>query len=174
MKKAQGEGNLIKVVEVCVNCALWCFKKSIEFVNSYAYVYVFMENERFCPACAHTFSLIKDNPTQIAINKVVQYMLTLLQSCTTPLICTGVAYYTFSFLPHSEATSSSLGVLIVTGTVFLISYLMTKAFAQVYEQVVQSLTVCVLHDIKEYGGRYTRPQLRDAFEVAPAAPKVLE
>jgi len=163
------------VVEVCVNCLLWCFKKSIEFVNSYAYVYVFMENESFCAACKHTFGLIAENPTQIAINKIVQAMLTLLQSCTTPLICTFVAYYTHSLVAD---VSIELGTLVVAAAVFALSLLMTKAFAQVYEQVVQSLTVCVLHDIKEYGGTYTRPQLRDAFGLAgssssdaPDAPK---
>ena len=152
---------------------MWCFEKSIKFISSYAYVYVFMENESFCPACAHTFGLIKDNPTQIAINKIVQLMLTLLQSCTTPLVCTFFAYYTLNFLP-GNVSESSLGVLVVVAAVFLVSYLMTKAFAQVYEQVVQSLTVCVLHDMKEYGGRYTRPALRVAFELdtLPSAAKL--
>mmetsp|Transcript_4741 Transcript_4741/g.9832 ORF Transcript_4741/g.9832 Transcript_4741/m.9832 type:complete len:750 (+) Transcript_4741:28-2277(+) len=167
MKKAQGEGNMIKVVEVCVNCFLWCFKKSIEFINSYAYVYVFIENENFCTACAHTFGLIKDNPTQIAINKIVQSMLVLLQSCTTPLLCSFVTYETFDLLPHSDKSSASLGSLIVTAAVFVLSFLMTKAFAQVYEQVVQSLTVCVLHDIKNWGGMYVRKSLREAFDLEP-------
>jgi len=167
MKKVQGDGTTIQIVEKCVQCALWCFKKSIEFVNSYAYAYVFLDNSNFCTACKSTFTLMTTYPTQIAINKIVQAMLTLLQSCLTPLICTFVAYSSSNFLPAGAAPSNSLGELVVSATVFILSYLMTKAFAQVYEQVVQSLTVCVLHDIQEYEGRYTGPQLRTAFEIDP-------
>lgn len=126
-------------------------------------MYVFIENESFCAACSQTFGLLKNNPTQITINKIVQSMLTLLQSCTTPLICTLVAYYTFNFLPAKQHTS--IANLIVSACVFLLSYMLTKAFSQVYEQVVQSLTVCVLHDLKEHNGRFIRQELRSAFDL---------
>lgn len=130
-------------------------------------MYVFVENESFCTACMHTFALIKENPTQITINKIVQSMLSLLQRCTTPLICTCVAYYAFNFLPESDnASKESFGNIVVTGAVFVLSWLMTLAFAQVYEQVVQALTVCVLHDLREYGGRFIRRELREAFGLA--------
>jgi len=164
MKKSQGEGNMIKLVEICVQYCLWCFKKSIEFINSYAYVYVFMENVGFCTACFHTFGMITSNPIQIGINKVVQLMLSLVQSVTTPLVCAFASYYSFNGDKYA-ATTSSFAVLVVTATVFIVSLLMTKAFVQVYSQVVQSMTVFALYDVKEYSGRFTRPTLRKAFSL---------
>uniref|UniRef100_A0A7S3BD99 Choline transporter-like protein n=1 Tax=Haptolina ericina TaxID=156174 RepID=A0A7S3BD99_9EUKA len=166
MKRAQGGGTqMLKVIEVCVQYCLWCFKKSIEFINSYAYVYVFMENVGFCTACYKTFVMIKDNSVQIAINKIVQMVISLMQSCTTPLVCAFASYYSFNFMQTEGQEASSFSILTVTGFVFVTSFLMTKAFVQVYSQVVQSLTVCVLHDVNEYDGRYTREQLRKAFEL---------
>ena len=94
------------------------------------YIYVFIENESFCSACAHTFRLIGENPVQISINKVVQMMLTLVQSCTTPLLCSFFAFYGLNFSVSALATLS-VGSLAVPAAVFAISYLMTNAFSQV-------------------------------------------
>jgi len=91
-------------------------------------------------------------------------MLSLVQSVTTPLVCAFASYYSFNGDKYA-ATTSSFAVLVVTATVFIVSLLMTKAFVQVYSQVVQSMTVFALYDVKEYSGRFTRPTLRKAFSL---------
>ena len=82
-----GTNMLVKIVASCIQCCLSCFKKTIEFVNSYAYIYVFVENISFCSGCMRTFGLICSYPAQIAINSSVQMVLATLLSITTPLFC---------------------------------------------------------------------------------------
>ena len=38
MQKNSGSSQTIKIVAACVDCCLACFKKTIEFINSYAYI----------------------------------------------------------------------------------------------------------------------------------------
>ena len=46
-------------------------------------------------------------------------------------------------------------VAIPTAMTFVVSFVMARCFAQVYEQIITSLTVCVLHDEHKYGGKYS-------------------
>ena len=57
MQEQSRRSDLLKLVTLCIDACLACFKKSIEFINSYAYVYVFIENVGFCTGCKHTFQL---------------------------------------------------------------------------------------------------------------------
>ena len=156
-----------RLVAGCVRCCLWCFEKSIELVNSYAYVYVFIENVGFCTGCAHTFALVSAHPAQLAINTTVQLMLSCVQSIATPLACVLLADIAMEAYPlqPDAARGDATAELVVLGAVFALSFVLTRAFAGVYEQVVTSLTVCVLHDLKEYNGRFVGGSLRGAFDL---------
>ena len=66
-------------------------------------------------------------------------------------------------------TGVSSDVLIAAGLpafcVFVLSMLVARSFASVYEQVVTALTTCVLTDIEQYHAKYARSQLREAFDL---------
>ena len=49
----------------------------------------------------------------------------------------------------------------------VLSTIVARSFATVYEQVVTSLTTCVLTDITQYKAKYARSQLREAFDLPP-------
>ena len=49
----------------------------------------------------------------------------------------------------------------------ILSTIVARSFATVYEQVVTSLTTCVLTDITQYKAKYARSQLREAFDLPP-------
>ena len=51
--------------------------------------------------------------------------------------------------------------------VLVLSTIVARSFATVYEQVVTSLTTCVLTDITQYKAKYARSQLREAFDLPP-------
>ena len=97
---------------------------------------------------------------------MVQSVLVGIQSVLTPLVVTLLAYNVFrpagSGLTASGPTPS---VAAPTVAVFGLAFLISRSFACVYEHVVQSLLVCVTHDIERYGGRYLRPSLREAFDL---------
>ena len=158
-----GTNFAVKMASSCIQCCLWCFKKSIEFINSYAYIYCFVENIGFCHGCMKTFRLICSDPAQIAINTSVQFVLAALLSITTPVCCATLAFIYFNFMAKDANSHSGSGGLVLPGSVFVIAFFVSRAFANVWEQVVQSLTVCVLHDVDNFEGRFLRPSMQKAF-----------
>ena len=156
-----GHNFVMKLVQRCVECCLWCFKKTIEFVNAYAYIYCFVENIGFCSGCVKTFSLILRYPAQIAINTSVQAVLSTLLTVTTPLCCSILAFIYFDFAHGDEHTGS--GGMLLPGAVLAIALLMSRAFASIWEQTIQSLTVCVLHDVDNFDGRFLRKSMVEVF-----------
>merc|ERR1719424_301128 len=93
-----GNSAVIKLVSSCVQCCLWCFKKTVEFINSYAYIYCFVENVGFCSGAMKSFQLMLRYPAQITINTSVQFVLSTLLTLPTPLICGVTAFAYFDFL----------------------------------------------------------------------------
>ena len=158
-----GDNFMIKMVSGCVQCCLWCFKKTIEFINGYAYVYCFVENIGFCHGCMKTFGLITRYPAQIAINASVQFVLASLLSITTPVACGVLAFIYFDFLAKDASSHTGTGGLLLPGVVVVIAFFVSRAFAAVWEQVIQSLTVCVLHDVDNFDGRFLRPSMTETF-----------
>ena len=158
-----GTNMLVKIVASCIQCCLSCFKKTIEFVNSYAYIYVFVENISFCSGCMRTFGLICSYPAQIAINSSVQMVLATLLSITTPLFCAVAAFIYFDYMAPDAANHAGAGGLLLPGAVLVIAFVMSRAFAAMWEQVIQSLTVCVLHDVDHYDGRFLREPMKAVF-----------
>ena len=53
--------------------------------------------------------------------------------------------------------------------VLVLSTIVARSFATVYEQVVTSLTTCVLTDITQYKAKYARSQLPAAPSTQPPA-----
>merc|ERR1719424_740640 len=121
-----GNSAVIKLVSSCVQCCLWCFKKTVEFINSYSYIYCFVENVGFCSGCMKTFSLMLRYPAQIAINASVQMVLATLLTVTTPLVCSTGAFMYFDFLASDAATHGSMGGLMLPGAVLVLSLLMSR------------------------------------------------
>jgi len=159
MQKNGGNNEMVKIVSMCIQCCLACFKKTIEFINSYAYVYVFLENVGFCTGAGHTFQLMLKYPVQIAINTTVQRVLGLLQLLLVPGGVTLLAEMYFNF----GTSHTAGGGMLLTVAVLVTSLLMTRAFSSVFEQVIQSLTVCVLHDVDTFDGRFLRDSMKEAF-----------
>jgi len=170
LEKNLQANSCLKVASCCVLCCLQCFKKTIEFINAYAYIYCFVENVGFCQGCASTFALILRYPTQIAINTAVQRVLSALLTLTTPLACGTIAYAYFDFMASDADTHTGNGALLLPFSVFVLALLMTFAFAGVWEQVVNSLTVCVIHDVESFDGKFLRESMKTAFD-NPKKPK---
>jgi choline transporter-like protein 2/4/5 len=170
-KTGKEQNAVIKIIMRCCKCCLFCFERCIKFVSSYAYIFVFMQNTGFCTACYKTWKMMSSYPMQLSINKIVQRVLFAMQSMTVPLVCTAWAYA--SFLNSTAETSQYLttdtviGAMVPASLVFVLSLVMARSFASVYEQVVNALTACVLQDITQYKARYARSQLREAFDLPP-------
>jgi len=164
LEKNVGSNPVLQICSCCVQCCLACFKKTIEFISSYAYIYCFVENVGFCSGCMKTFALCIRYPSQVAINTIVQRVLATLLTVTTPLACGAIAFAYFDFIAPDADSHKGQQVLLLPMSVALLALLMTFAFASIWEQVVQSLTVCVIHDVESFDGKFLRDSMREAFD----------
>ena len=60
-----------------------------------------------------------------------------------------------------------VGPLIPAGAIFVLSYVVARSFAGVYEQTVTALTVCVLHDVSSYDPPYIGKEMYTSFDISP-------
>jgi len=177
-KQTEGkqESNVVlRVAMKCCKCCMFCFERCLKFVSSYAYVFVFMQNQGFCTSCFRTWRLMTGYPVQLSINAIVQKVLFAMQSIGIPLVSTIWAYTTFvtsgtgdGFGDLTKVSPDTLvSAMAPSFLVFALSLLVSRSFASVYEQVINALTVCTLQDIEKYSARYARSQLRQAFDLPP-------
>jgi len=170
---AQDANILLKYALKCCKCFLMCFEKSIKFLTSYAYTFVILENRGFCSACYMSYTLLGEYATQIAINKMVCFVLYWIQSIVTPIVCFLCAYKQMTMNDVDIQTGKAnaynyYGPLVPATAIFILALMLARSFAAVYEQTVTALTVCVLHDIREYDPPFIAREMYEAFELEPA------
>lgn len=172
-KDVQDANILLKYALKCCKCFLMCFEKSIKFLTSYAYTFVILENRGFCSACYMSYTLLGEYATQIAINKMVCFVLYWIQSIVTPIVCFLCAYKQMTMNDEhiQDGTANAYhyyGPLVPATAIFILALMLARSFAAVYEQTVTALTVCVLHDIREYDPPFIAREMYEAFELEPA------
>mmetsp|Transcript_26344 Transcript_26344/g.77270 ORF Transcript_26344/g.77270 Transcript_26344/m.77270 type:complete len:825 (-) Transcript_26344:314-2788(-) len=172
-KDVQDANILLKYALKCCKCFLMCFEKSIKFLTSYAYTFVILENRGFCSACYMSYTLLGEYATQIAINKMVCFVLYWIQSIVTPIVCFLCAYKQMTMNDEKIQTGTAnaynyYGPLVPATAIFILALMLARSFAAVYEQTVTALTVCVLHDIREYDPPFIAREMYEAFELEPA------
>merc|ERR1712014_188487 len=61
-KQAQAQKNRVMVLILkCVQCCIWCFEKSIQFLNKNAYIQTALMGTNFCTSAKKAFFLILRN-----------------------------------------------------------------------------------------------------------------
>ncbi|EOD15993.1 hypothetical protein EMIHUDRAFT_464382 [Emiliania huxleyi CCMP1516] len=145
-KDVQDANILLKYALKCCKCFLMCFEKSIKFLTSYAYTFVILENRGFCSACYMSYTLLGEYATQIAINKMVCFVLYWIQSIVTPIVCFLCAYKQMTMNDEKIQTGTAnaynyYGPLVPATAIFILALMLARSFAAVYEQTVTALTV---------------------------------
>ena len=103
-KDLQEQNILYKLAIKCAQCAMWCLKKTIEFVSYYGFVYIAMDGYSFCPACRKTFAflVVPKHAVQTAVNKTVEKIIVVIIAWTTPTFCALICYAWYALLPRLE------------------------------------------------------------------------
>jgi len=172
---AQNANALVLWILKCCKCFLFCFEKSVKMLTEFAYTFVQLENYNFCWACYESLQLLERSTgavKQVTVNKIVQVVLFCIQSTVIPIAST-VACYRVLILTDEEVQSGAatslnyLGPIAPSVLVLILSYVMARSFAGVYEQTITSLTICVLYDREEFITPYITEGLYKAFDFEP-------
>ena len=83
----------MKLAMKCAHCCLWCLECCLKYLTKFAYVNVASDGDPFCPAAVKTFRLVSSYPLQMLTNEATLWVLTLLMTLLTPLVCALLGYF---------------------------------------------------------------------------------
>ena len=155
-KKQQDKNLALKLLIKCTQCCMWCLEKTIKFITNYCYIYIALQGAGFCKACFATFSLIVNNPAQLAINTFVRTILSWIQLLGTPIAC---AWLVNLMLIRQEFPETMAPTVVVAIT----SYVIAKVFSLVFACVLDTLFVCCIRDKAEYKGKYMPARIYEIY-----------
>jgi len=151
---------LLRLLFMCVNCCVWCLKKSVKFVSYYGLVFVACTGTNFCSGCYTTFFFFLQNPGQVAINATVTFLLRSCALFSMPLACGIVFYYVIGMDEEIGRHAIYPSFVIV-----VLAALMTTSCMTVFECTITTIFVCCFQDKAEYGGSFMSDQLARAFDI---------
>jgi len=151
---------LLRLLFMCVNCCVWCLKKSVKFVSYYGLVFVACTGTNFCSGCYKTFFFFLQNPGQVAINATVTFLLRSCALFSMPLACGIVFYYVIGMDEEIGRHAIYPSFVIV-----VLAALMTTSCMTVFECTITTIFVCCFQDKAEYGGSFMSDQLARAFDI---------
>lgn len=158
--KAEDQTEVTKCVVRATRCCLWCFQKCVEFITTYAYVYIAVTGKPFCTSCHATFVLFAKYPAQVALDEMAAAALGGLACVTVPALMV----MTSALVLQSDAFAPALFILIL-------SYCTTRFVVGVYDICVTTLFVCLMRDIEHYGGRYMTEGLAEVCGIEYKGPQ---
>jgi len=162
-KSAQDKNPLLKLAISCVMCAMWCLQKSIEFISSYAFVFVGLEGTHFWASCKETFKLIIKYPAQAAVNGTVKFLLRLLIGLSTPILMTWLAWM---LLDSDVAYTATYSALYPAAVVFVFSLIFADSAATVYICAIDTIFICCFQDMNNNTPpKHMSARLRKAFGI---------
>jgi choline transporter-like protein 2/4/5 len=156
-QKLQEKNFLFKVAIKCVQCLMWCFQKTVEFISYYAYIYVALDGSSFCSSAWETFKLILGNPAQTAVNKIVQTLISFMISLSIPVICGCACFLTLE-------GQGSTHPIYPTVFAFVMSAILAKAISGVFACTIDTIYICAFKDMAQPGGvKFMSDEMRDGF-----------
>eukprot|EP00966_Prymnesium_polylepis_P185525 4300405-Prymnesium_polylepis.2 len=156
-KKLQDSNTTAKLIIKSTKCCLYCFEKTVKFITNYCWVYVALQGTGFCRSCFATFGLIISQPSQLALNTFVGFVLYLIQALGIPCVCGWVCN---TRLTYEERIREPI---YASGVVFICAFTIAKTFATVFACVLDTLFVCSVKDKAEYKAAFMSDSLRKAF-----------
>jgi hypothetical protein len=155
---------VVRMAFKCLDCCLFCLKKTVKFVSYYGLVFVACQGSSFCAACYKTFFFFLSNPGQVSINATVVYLLRILATLSMPPFCGVVFYYILSSTLDAQYDAAYPAFLI-----FLLAVVMTISLMGVFECVVTTIFVCCFQDKAEFGSKFMSDRLAKAFGITKSA-----
>jgi len=161
-RELQQNNLVLKVVMKCAQCCMWCMERTIQFISYHGYVFVAMEGVGFCRGCAETFKLIATYPAQATVNGTVVSLIGLIISYSTPTLCAVLAF--------GRLDNTSAWPVYPVGAVWLVAFVVARAFTTAFTCTVDSIFVCAFKDMQDSKprGRHLSDGLREAFGIESA------
>ncbi|KAL0232011.1 hypothetical protein PCE1_003007 [Barthelona sp. PCE] len=152
-KSAKAKGNKIGACLLgCIACCLKCFESLIDWLTSYAYIFVALHGESFISSGKRVTALLKKHFDTAAVNDGLSWFI-----FTVGNILLGVLTYSVLGKIYEDATTSQR--MMGASIVFVFLY----ALSLMLKRVLQAVFVCFAEDAED-GYKYTPVELRAIIE----------
>lgn len=153
---------LLKMAIKCTKCFVWCLEKTVQMVTYFGMIFVAIEGSNFCKACFSTFKCWSHYPAQVAVNKLVARVLSLVISLSIPAGCGFVAY----IWVDQQRGYEPLYAAICAG---VMAYAIASCVTDVFRCAIDTIFICVFYDLEKPGGPvHMSKSLQVGFDVDQA------
>merc|ERR1711920_813195 len=140
-KQAEAHGNCVMVIVLKVfTCCLWCFEKSVKFLNKNAYIQVALMATNFCTSAKNAFWLIARNAVRFGVLGSLGFIVHFIGKY---LIMSATAVLGFLILQEMHADVSAVPVTCVL-VYCVIGYSMGVLFMNVFGLAVDATLQCFI------------------------------
>merc|ERR1712151_946695 len=165
--QAKSQKNRVMVLVLkCLQCCLWCFEKSIKFLNKNAYIQIAIHGTNFCISAKNAFQLILANFVRFGVMAMLGSALQFLGWVFIATLTAVMGYFILQAL-HPDV-SPVLPVMSYVG----VGYLVGKLFMNVFALAVDTSLQCFITDEKNPGAAERVPgPLKSMLSDERAKPK---
>ena len=153
-KRASGgkETKFTKCLFACIQCALACVQKFLEFINRNGYIGIAIFGYDFCRAAQKCLALKVENAGRAATLMVIcRFVLLLGKICSVVGSCVMCKKMLDGDKSNEDMPIHSQAA--VYGCVVLFSYWITSVFLSVYDLTLDTIFLCFCEDQQRNNGR---------------------
>jgi len=158
-KDLQDSNLILKVIVQCSRCCVWCLERTVQFITYFGFVFVAIEGTSFCSACWKTMGLWVRYPAQIAVNKMVAHLLSVVISLSIPTFC-GLITWVWC---DADNRQQPFWPAIVT---WVVSFFIASSVTDVFRCAIDTLFICAFKDLEDNGTpNYMSEALQEGFGI---------
>jgi len=158
-KQKDPDNMMLKMAIKCTQCFLWCLEKTVQMVTYFGLIFVAIEGQYFCKACFSTFKCWSHYPAQVAVNKMVACVLSLVISLSIPVGCGLICYIWIEATGGHEPLYAAIFV-------GLTSWIIASCVTDVFRCAIDTVFICVFHDLEgKEGPMHMSKSLQKGFDV---------
>jgi len=141
------ENRFVKQIYCCVQCAMYCLEKCVEFINKNAYIQIGLFGEGFCHSAYVGFLLMMRNCILAATLNGIADILSFVGKI---FICVTTTVATYFLLQQKVTAGEMASPYIALVVVMFVSWFIAGAFLQTFDMACDCILQCVLEDQERF------------------------
>jgi len=148
-ERAGPDNKIVKKLYCCIQCAVWCLEKCVEFINKNAYIQIGLFGESFCHSAYVGFMLMMRNCMLAATMNGIADILSFIGQIFIAMLTTIICYLLLDVKVQSGDIASPYIALII---IVILAWFIAGAFLQTFDMACDTILQCVLEDSERFGG----------------------
>ena len=153
-KAEASQNDAMKWLGRCIQCALQCLNRLVNYLNRNAYIMCVIESQGFCAACCSAVDLLLECLTEVATANFLAEWVFIFSKLS---ITGGAVAFTYWLLGSTHFGEGVDHVLVYTIIIGILSYLLASVFFHVYDCVQDTILLCYCYDKQHNNGTPDKP-----------------